>query len=135
MDGVTLHKLKQINHPKGDIYHVIKNSSKGFRGFGESYVSKINHGAVKGWKKHLEMTLNLVVVFGKVKFVVFDGSNFLEIILSPEESYNRLTIKPGLWLAFQGLSSEDSIILNVADIKHDPEESHSAELSSFKYDW
>ena len=42
MDGVIISTLKQIHHPKGDIFHVIKKSDVGFSGFGEAYFSIIN---------------------------------------------------------------------------------------------
>ena len=36
MDGVILTPLKQIYHPKGDIFHAMKASDIGFIGFGEA---------------------------------------------------------------------------------------------------
>ena len=61
MDGIILTPLQQITHPKGDIFHAMKVSDDGFIGFGEAYFSTINKDVIKGWKKHTEMTLNLVV--------------------------------------------------------------------------
>jgi len=82
MDGITLTSLKQITHPKGDIYHAMKASDDGFSGFGEAYFSTVNKNDIKGWKKHTEMTLNLVVVIGEVEFVVYDGDDFFNVKLS-----------------------------------------------------
>ena len=82
MDGVTLTPLKKITHPKGDIFHAMKASDDGFFGFGEAYFSTVNQGEVKGWKKHTEMTLNLVVVTGEIKFVVYDDNSFYSVKLS-----------------------------------------------------
>ena len=81
MDGVTLTPLKQITHPKGDIFHAMKASDDGFSGFGEAYFSTVNQGEVKGWKKHTEMTLNLVVVIGEIEFVVFVVNSFYIFIV------------------------------------------------------
>ena len=41
--------------------HGIKKNDTGYVGFGEVYFSYINPKAVKAWKKHNRMTLNLVV--------------------------------------------------------------------------
>ena len=68
MDGVILTKLKQVNHPKGDIFQGMKKSDIGFDGFGEAYFSNINQGEIKGWKRHKEMTLNLIVPTGAVSY-------------------------------------------------------------------
>jgi dTDP-4-dehydrorhamnose 3,5-epimerase len=72
MEGVTVHPLKHIVVPKGDIYHALKSTDEGYVGFGEAYFSQIEHGAAKGWKRHNRMTLNLVVPVGAVKFVIYD---------------------------------------------------------------
>ena len=61
MDGVILTPLKQIYNSKGDIFHAMKKSDKGFNGFGEAYFSTILKGEIKGWKKHTRMTLNIIV--------------------------------------------------------------------------
>ena len=134
MDGVKLNSLKIIPHPKGDILHAVKSSSKDFDEFGEAYFSKIKYQEIKGWKKHTKMTLNFVVPCGKVKFVIFDGLNFFTEIIS-EENYKRLTIDPNLWVAFQGLSANTNLILNIASIEHDPNEAINIELPEIIYDW
>lgn len=133
MDGVTLTPLKQIHNPKGDVFHAMKKGDEGFAGFGEVYFSTINQNDIKGWKKHTEMTLNLVVVSGEVEFVVYNEADFFTIKLS-KNNYQRLTIKPNLWLAFRGLSDEN-ILLNLASIEHNSSESESVDLYNFSYDW
>ena len=133
MDGVTLTPLKQITHPKGDIFHAMKASDDGFSGFGEAYFSTVNQGEVKGWKKHTEMTLNLVVVIGEIEFVVYDDNSFYSVKLS-KNNYQRLTVEPGLWLAFRGVSVEN-MLLNLANIEHNPDESVNIDMNVFDYNW
>ena len=70
IEGVSLHPLKHIVVPKGDIYHAMKSTDEGYVGFGEVYFSQIEHGQAKGWKRHNRMTLNLIVPVGTVKFVM-----------------------------------------------------------------
>tara|TARA_B100001027_G_C16258063_1_gene327957 strand:- start:788 stop:1192 length:405 start_codon:yes stop_codon:yes gene_type:complete len=134
MDGVKTISLKIINNPKGNIFHIIKSSSEGFSKFGEAYFSEIKFNKVKGWKMHKEMVLNLIVVVGKVQFVVYDGKTFFTTILS-KDNYSRLTIEPNLWVAFKGLSKNPNLVLNIANIQHDPRESINKELFEIKYDW
>ncbi len=133
MDGVTLTPLKQITHPKGDIFHAMKASDDGFSGFGEAYFSTVNQGEVKGWKKHTEMTLNLVVVIGEIEFVVYDDNSFYSVKLS-KNNYQRLTVEPGLWLAFRGVSVEN-MLLNLASIEHNTNESENVDMYGFDYNW
>ncbi len=135
MDGVILTPLKKIHHPKGDIYHAMKKSDHGYNGFGEVYFSTINKDDIKGWKKHLKMTLNIIVPIGKIKFVVYDIKTkefFSEVISS--RNYQRLTISPGLWVAFQGMQNEN-ILLNIASTEHDPSEEENLTLDQIEYAW
>jgi len=133
MDGITLTPLKKILHPKGDIFHAMKKTDKGFCGFGEAYFSTIKCGEVKGWKKHNKMTLNLVVVSGEVEFVLYNQMGFFNVKLSLN-NYQRLTIVPNIWVAFRGIDTEN-ILLNLANIEHNPNESDNLKLDSFDYNW
>lgn len=141
IEGVFLTSLKKISHPKGDILHGMKKSDQGFVAFGEAYFTKVKFGEVKGWNKHQRMTLNLVVPVGKVTFVIYDDreesnskNNFLEIEISPD-NYQRLTIQPGLWLAFKGGRNDTNLILNISDMEHDPSEIERLDLDQIDYDW
>lgn len=135
MDGVILTPLKQIHHPKGDIFHCMKKRDAGYDGFGEAYFSTINKDDIKGWKKHTEMTLNLVVTVGEIKFVVYneETKEFFSVKLS-HDNYQRLTVKAGLWVSFRGIK-EYNMLLNLASIEHDPSEAINIDLSEIKYEW
>ena len=137
MDGVTLTPLKHIVLEKGDVLHALKATDDTYSGFGEAYFTQIKSGFIKGWKRHNKMTLNLVVIHGKVKFIVYDQVNnlFEEIVLSPEDNYQRLTLAPGLWMAFQGLSDGISTILDIIPNPHDPQEADNMDLSEIDFDF
>ncbi len=94
----------------------------------------MKHGAVKGWKKHHHMTLNLVVPKGKIQFVLYNGNQYLTFYLS-QKNYQRLTVPPGIWLAFRGISTSTNMLLNIADIPHDPSECIIKDLTEFCYEW
>jgi len=135
MDGVILTSLKQIHHPKGNVFHGMKKSDAGYDGFGEAYFSTINKDDIKGWKTHKKMTLNLIVPVGKIKFVVYneETKEFFSVILS-QNNYQRLTVKPNLWMAFQGIG-EYNMLLNLASMEHNPTEAISVDLSEIDYEW
>ena len=135
MDGVILTPLKKIYNPKGDIFHAMKKSDDGFSGFGEAYFSMIHKDEIKGWKKHKEMVLNLVVPLGAVEFIIYNDKkqDYFNVILSTT-NYQRLTIEAGLWMAFRGIE-KNSMLLNLASIEHNPNESESIDLKDIKYEW
>ena len=136
---ILITPLDIIDTPGGDIMHAMKGSSAGFSGFGEAYFSQIDKGAVKAWKRHKKMVLNLIVPVGKIRFVLFDdrdvsNSQFQEVTLS-KDNYCRLTVPPMIWMGFQGLDSNVNILLNIANIEHSPQESNRKELSEIKFKW
>ena len=141
IENVILTPLKIIYNIKGNVLPCLKKSDIGFSDFGEAYFSTIKNGEIKGWNKHKRMTLNLVVPVGKVIFIIYDGreksatkGNFFEVILS-RSNYQRLTVHPGLWLAFMGKSNGTNLILNIADMEHDPEEIERFNLDQIDYNW
>ena len=88
------------------------------------------------------MLLNLIVPVGAVKFVVYDdreGSatkgQFAEIILSPKSNYQRLTVAPGLWMAFYGVGEGVSMLMDIIPEPHDPSEASCVDLNEIAYNF
>lgn len=133
---ISVHPLKKIDIDGGNVLHGIKKTDSGFIDFGEAYFSIVNFNAVKAWKLHQSMTLNLVVPIGRVLFVFFlpDNNTFKEIVIG-ENNYQRITVSPGIWFGFKGLHESDSLIMNVADIEHNPKEVLRKSVNEFKYNW
>jgi len=133
--------LNIVSHPKGYIYHALRASSPGYDGFGEAYFSTISQGLTKGWKRHNRLALNLVVPVGGIRFVVYDdraGSystgRFADIRLGININYARLTVPPGLWVAFHGIDVFN-LLMNVIAEEHDPLESDNIPLEQIDYSW
>ena len=138
---VIITPLNIINTNGGSVYHALKKTDNGFLSFGEAYFSSVEYKLIKGWKKHKKMTLNFIVPVGIIKFVIHDlrtsskSYGFCQEITLSNENYNRLTIPPDLWFAFQGLAKNSNFLLNIANLIHDPNEVLSLELDKIKYDW
>ena len=129
IEGVILTPVKIIAGINGDVLHVLKEHESTYSRFGEAYFSSVRYNSMKGWKKHLQMTLNIVVPIGSIKFVLYDDraesttyKSIQEVELS-RENYQRLTIPPKIWIAFEGVGEGYNLLLNIASIEHDPDES------------
>ena len=134
---LRLIKLKQIKDDRGAVYHYLKSTDETFKGFGESYYSKINPGIVKGWKIHNRIHQHFCVPSGVVKIVVFDNREdsetkgiIDEIILDDNDNYSLLSMPPKLWYSFKCISHHPSILANIIDRTHDPTESDNIPLVS-----
>ena len=141
LEGMIKSEQKIITLDKGSVMHFLKVSDDGFVKFGEAYFSLVKSNSIKAWKLHKNMTLNLTVPVGKVQFCFFDGRNKsktfgekIKIILS-QEPYFRLTVPPGIWFGFKGLSEDVNLICNIADIVHDQNEVLRKDLNEIDMDW
>jgi dTDP-4-dehydrorhamnose 3,5-epimerase len=135
---VSVTKLPKIDQDNGQVMHGIKASDINFVGFGEAYFSTVAHKKTKGWKLHKKMTLNLLVPHGEIRIIVHDGFMgndpiipILDITLG-KKNYSRISVPPGYWVAFTGISQESNILLNIASIEHDPSEAINKPLNFFK---
>lgn len=136
IEGVLLTPLKIIEGTDGNVLHALKKQENAFSNFGEAYFSTVRFLAVKGWKRHREMTLNVVVPVGAIKFVLYDGrkdsSTYKEIqeVELSIKNYQRLTVPPGIWMAFTGRSEGLNMLLNIASIPHEPLEAENLPISN-----
>jgi len=139
--GVELTPLSIIPASDGEVMHAIRADSAGYRGFGEAYFSTVSCGGVKAWKRHRLMTLNIVVPVGAIRFVIHDdriGSasrGVTQTVVLSRENYMRLTVSPQLWVGFQGLGRELNLLLDVADLAHDPSEVDRCAAAAIPFDW
>ena len=137
LTDILVTPLRRIPTIGGDVMHALKDSDDGFNGFGEVYFSWVEQGAIKAWKYHQHMTLNLVVPLGEISFVfhIKDQENCFRTENIGEEKYVRLTVPPGIWFGFQGRGSGQSLLMNLADMAHDPDEVLRKKTSEIVYNW
>jgi dTDP-4-dehydrorhamnose 3,5-epimerase len=141
LEDIIVTPLKRIPTIGGDVMHGLKKSDNGFNGFGEVYFSWIEQGAIKAWKCHQYTTLNLIVPLGEVRFVFFikefvaDRKEKFRIEKIGDNRYSRLTVPPGIWFGFQGLTPGCNLLMNIIDIEHDPDEVLRLSLSDINYVW
>lgn len=143
IEGVLL--LERLRHEdaRGRVLRMLRCDDAEFAGFGEVYFSTVRQAAVKAWKLHRRMVLNLAVPMGSVLFTIYDprpnsstkGQVQTEVLGA--NHYRLLQLPPGLWFGFQGMASGESLVANCASIPHDPQESISRPANSpeIPYRW
>ncbi|MBF0554872.1 MAG: dTDP-4-dehydrorhamnose 3,5-epimerase family protein [Nitrospirae bacterium] len=135
IEGVVVSPLKQIEDARGKVMHMLRRDSPLFERFGEVYFSVVNPGAVKAWKLHTKMALNLAVPFGKIRIVIYDGRTgsptfgHVDEFITGDGNYCLVHVPPLVWSGFMGISDSFSILANCATEPHDP-----AEAEHLNYD-
>lgn len=144
IDGVLLTQLKQISDERGAVLHMLRSDAPDFTQFGECYFSEVVTGCVKGWKCHELQTQNIAVPRGRIKLVIYDRREksasqgiIQEFELGRPDAYFRISIPPGIWYAFSCISDETALLVNCADVPHDPGECKVLEMRTreIPYKW
>lgn len=132
---ISITPLSRIKVNGGDVLRALKHSDIGFSSFGEAYFSWVDVGVIKAWKLHKLMVMNFLVPLGNVRFVfTIDGTNFRSIEIG-ENCYARVTVPPGVWFGFKNIHIKNSLVLNIANIEHDPMEVSRKDISEIIFDW
>ena len=133
LNQIQITPLKRVPVDGGDVLHALKYSESSFVGFGEAYFSIVEIDVVKAWKLHQKMTMNFIVPIGNIRFVFVspDLKERREECIGVS-NYVRLTIPPKVWFGFEGIYSPYSLLLNIANIEHDPNEVERIEITRFK---
>ena len=134
--------LRRIPDERGTIFHMLRRDDPHFIEFGEIYFTTVYRGAIKGWHRHIDMTLNYACVAGRVKLVLYDGRpesptrGALMERFPGVDDYSLFVIPPGIWTGFKGMD-ELSIVANCATHPHDPDRTERLDPRdpTIPYDW
>lgn len=144
IEGVTVTELRQIGDERGAVLHMLRSDAPEFTKFGECYFSEVLPGAIKAWKRHRVQTQNLAVPVGRIRLVIYDEreksltrGNLQVLELGRPDAYVRLKISPGLWYSFGCISDIPALLVNCADLPHDPGESETQPVNHpmIPYQW
>lgn len=104
--------------------HMLKVTDPHFSKFGEISFSVAFPGVVKAWHKRITMTSNIAVIFGRIKWVLYDDRDnsptrgeLMEIFLG-EDNYNLLQIPPGIVSGYKTYGPTFSVVANCSDEPH-----------------
>jgi dTDP-4-dehydrorhamnose 3,5-epimerase len=143
ISGVVVTPLRQIFDERGKVMHMLREDSTLFSRFGEIYFSCTHPGVTKAWHLHKRMTLNYAVIYGEIKFVLYDErpnsptqGEIQELFISPE-NYQLVTVPPLIWNGFKCIGTRTAIVANCATLPHDTQEIERlpADAASIPYNW
>jgi len=122
--------------------HMLRRDDPHFVEFGEIYFTSIYRAVIKGWHRHVDMTLNYACPWGRVKLVMYDDREgsptrgvLMELFLGPDD-YSLVVIPPMVWNGMKGMD-DVSLIANCATHPHDPVRTERRDpfTDAIPYDW
>lgn len=129
-DIVSIETLQTVENVNGDILK-FRDAKTFFKTeIKEAYFTKINYQKVKGWNQHHTFTCRLIVIAGKVSFLVkkqFDDTPRKIVIEC--DPLTAIMIPSQTWFAFRGLDTQQNVILNLLDGYHDPAETSKSDIT------
>ena len=133
--NIKIIKLKSFKNNKGDVFRAYRKNDEKIGKFGEVYFSWIKKNAIKGWKLHKKMHMNLVVPVGSVRFVFYYNKKF-KVITIGEKKYCRIYVPNNIFFAFQNISNKKSLVVNYSNIIHqEDKETSNLSLEKLSYIW
>ena len=132
---IKILNLREKQNEKGNILKILNKNEKYFKQFREAYLSKVNKGSIKAWKKHKKTHLNLIVISGIIKFVIYnDKKNFFKNIILKDRNRKKIYIPAGLWFGFKGIG-KNNIILSIASHVYNEKEILRKKTKEIKFNW
>lgn len=145
IDGVTVKQLRVIPDERGWLMEIIRRDDPFFLQFGQTYITAVYPGVVKGWHWHKLQTDHFCVIKGMIKTVLYDrraGSSTegeTNEFFMGERNPIVVTIPKGVLHGMKGIGPETGILLNLVTEPYnyrEPDEyrvdPHSGEIP---YDW
>lgn len=141
--GVTTSPLKVLLSKEGKVMHMLRADAQEYCGFGEVFMSASSPNCVKAWKSHKNSESFFAVVRGKAQFVLYDvrkesGSyGLIQEIISSPEAYQLIMIPRNIVYGYKGLGSEETLIMCLSTLPHDPEEivRYAVDSQEIPYRW
>lgn len=122
LSKVKVFNLERKKNSKGDIFKILNNKDKHFKGFGEIYFSDIKIPHIKGWNLHKKFYCQITICFGSVKINIkpLIGNKKKTINLS-EKKPKLIIIPPNFWFSIQSKTNHSRIV-NVLNGVHNQKE-------------
>ncbi len=142
-ENIQVIQLDRYIDERGQVMHMLRSDDPYFSKFGEIYFTTVFSGEVKGWNRHLKKTVNLAVVYGLMKIVLFDDRTGVpdqartETVIAGPENYVLVVIPPGIWFSFKAIGSDKAIMADCATEPYMPGEGEKKPIDTpdIPYSW
>ncbi len=119
IDGVVVKPLRVVADERGWLMEIVRRDDPFFTRFGQSYLTVIYPGVVKGWHWHQKQTDHFCIVKGMAKVVLYDRreesptkGEVNEFFLG-EKNPAVVVIPNGVLHGMKGIGTEPAFLMNL----------------------
>ena len=145
IDGVKVKALRIHADERGYLFEMLRHDEPLFQKYGQSYVTAVYPGVIKGWHMHRKQTDHFVCVHGMTKVVLYDSregsptkGEVNEYFLG-ERNMILLVIPPLVYHGMKGIGNDTALIVNTPTEAYNPAEPDEYRLpydtDQIPYDW
>lgn len=132
MNEISFFNYKKIVNKKGNLYKLLDCKAFSSHLKGEMYISQINSGEIKAWRKHKLYEAFFIVVAGEVVFKCIDNKkNLIMNEMLSLDSCKLIKVDPNLWYGFKGISKSTSTLMVLINGLHRESEIERMECNDF----
>lgn len=135
---IQVKNLKIFANDQGYLFETLRNDEEIFGGkFGQSLVSVIYPGVIKGLHKHEKQTDYTTCIKGNIKYVTIkeksDGTKEIKTFIIGEKNPILVKTPPGIWHGYTPLSNEEAVILHLEDEAYNPKDDDTQRKDPFEF--
>lgn len=125
IDGVMVKPLKIIPDERGYLMEILRADDPFFEKFGQTYLTVVYPGVVKGWHGHKKQTDHMCALKGMAKVVLYDdrkeSPTFGEVneLFIGERNPVLVRVPPGVLHGMKGVGVEPAYIVNTPSEMYD----------------
>lgn len=135
---IQIKNLKIFANDQGYLFETLRNDDELFDGkFGQTLISVIYPGVIKGLHKHEKQTDYTTCIKGNIKYVTIkeksDGTKEIKTFIIGERNPILVKTPPGIWHGYTPLSNEEAVILHLEDEVYNPKEDDTQRKDPFEF--
>lgn len=137
VEPIETKTLKEFRDSEGLLFEVLRCDDPIFKGkFGQTLVSIVNPGVIKGLHLHMKQADYTVCAYGSLLYVAVDtrtdpaNPEIKKIIM---KDANRVLIRTpaGVWHGYTSLDSKPAVVLHTMDVPYNPSKPDTQERDPF----
>ncbi len=137
---VEVKPLKVFVDDRGHLFEGLRRDDAIFGGvFGQTLVTTIFPGVVKGWHKHEKQTDYTLCAVGNVKYCTAyeePGKPLrIETFYLGEQSQSLIKVPPGVWHGYTPIGNQPAVLVHLMDTVFDPNDTQRKDPLAFGDVW